>query len=391
MGYNLHYINHALMPDIMANIIARKNMANSFARLSEIRKVHFYFIVNDMKNVKKIKEDLEKNVVLHPIYVPSYRIQSGNNIGFKQKILQKFMFIKFLREILKQKPGKNDIIFIRGWGGLLSLLLINIFRKLPYSLELHNYEFGSSFVQDFFYKSFMKKARKIVTISEFTKKNWVKMGIHDDKIMVLPSGVDLKKFKNITKSKKELRKELGLPYDKKIVLYSGQLHYWKGVEVLIDAFGLIDDKKVWLYMLGGYKKDIDKYKKYAQKKGVERTIFLGNKDHKEVPSYLKSADLLVLPNSGKYRKSSLHTSPIKLFEYMASGVPVIASDLKSIRQVVSEKEVTFFRADDEKELAEKIKEILNKKTNSARTDNAFKRSHEFTWDKRAKKVFEKIR
>ncbi|KKS24991.1 MAG: Glycosyl transferase group 1 [Candidatus Jorgensenbacteria bacterium GW2011_GWF2_41_8] len=56
--------------------------------------------------------------------------------------------------------------------------------------------------------------------------------------------------------------------------------------------------------------------------------------------------------------SEKHTSPLKLFEYMASGRPIVASDLLSLREILTEQEAIFFKPDDPLDLALKIKEIL---------------------------------
>ena len=71
-------------------------------------------------------------------------------------------------------------------------------------------------------------------------------------------------------------------------------------------------------------------------KGSENILVLGHKPHKTMPVFLKAADVLVLPNSAKEEISRSYTSPLKLFEYMASGRPIVASDLPSIREVLNE-------------------------------------------------------
>jgi len=116
-----------------------------------------------------------------------------------------------------------------------------------------------------------------------------------------------------------------------------------------------------------------------------------------VPRYLKAADVVVLPNSRNSRQkrfsiySRYDTSPIKLFEYLASGAPIVASDLPSIREIVSEEEVFFVKPDDPQELAQGIERLLTDQE-FARTlsSRALERSKEYTWEKRAKKIVEFI-
>ncbi len=78
---------------------------------------------------------------------------------------------------------------------------------------------------------------------------------------------------------------------------------------------------------------------------------------------------------------------MKLFEYMASGTPIIASDVPSIREVVDDSMVTFFESDNVQALATEIINIKESKdTYQAKTEIAYKKVSEHTWEKRAKRL-----
>ena len=111
----------------------------------------------------------------------------------------------------------------------------------------------------------------------------------------------------------------------------------------------------------------------------------GQRPYSEIPLWLKAADILILPNSAQSEESRYATSPIKLFEYMASGVPIASSDLPSIREIVSEKEVYFFEPDNTVKLATAVKSILqNYAAASMRVASAFEKSRKYSWEMRAK-------
>ena len=82
--------------------------------------------------------------------------------------------------------------------------------------------------------------------------------------------------------------------------------------------------------------------------------------------------------------SEQHTSPLKLFEYMASSRPIVASDLLSLREVLTEKEAVFFKPNDPADLALKIKEVLANPTLAGQiSQNARQKVQNYTWSNRA--------
>jgi glycosyltransferase involved in cell wall biosynthesis len=114
---------------------------------------------------------------------------------------------------------------------------------------------------------------------------------------------------------------------------------------------------------------------------------VGNRKHQEIPIWQKASDVLVLPNTAKEKISKYYTSPMKLFEYMASHVPIVTSRIPSIEEIVTEEEVFFAEADNEKSVAEKIKmAIINGEEATRRSNGAFAKVLAHTWDKRAKRI-----
>jgi len=198
----------------------------------------------------------------------------------------------------------------------------------------------------------MSKARGILAISKGLSQA-AKRYVKEDKIFVSPDGVDLSLFKNPL-TKKQARQELGLPQEQKIVLYSGHLYEWKGVRVLAQASESLDSG-THVYFVGGTDNDINEFEEYTGRSKLNRVHHLGRVAHDEIPKYLAAADVLILPNSAKFNISKFHTSPLKLFEYMAARRPIIASDIPSLREVLDESMATFFIPDDPLSLAKKIK------------------------------------
>lgn len=187
---------------------------------------------------------------------------------------------------------------------------------------------------------------------------------------VLPDGVDVEKFVP-SETKEESRKRLGLLADQSVVLYIGRLDGWKGLETLYAASTLLS-KDVQVVVIGGAAQEIS-----ALKTAHPHIRFVGPRPYEELPNNMVAADVLVLPNTAKKAISARYTSPLKLFAYMTSGVPIVASDLPSIREVVDEELVFLIPADEPEALARGIATAL------ASRDEGFRRAEKARQDVRA--------
>jgi len=255
---------------------------------------------------------------------------------------------------------------------------------LPFALLKKNIIFEShTFPKNYFlYSLFLKKLKEIVVITQKLKDLLIERGIAPDKILVAPDGVDIEKF-DVQCSKSAAREKLSLPLDKKIVLYTGHLYEWKGAQTLADASRyLSEDMEV--YFVGGTVKDKKKFEIQNTRYKIQ---IMGHRPYAEIPYWLKAADVLVLPNSGKEEISKHWTSPIKMFEYMASKRPIVVSDLPSIRDVLNEGNAILVKSDDPEALAIGIRGVLeSKKLAEEISAKAFTDVQNYTWEKRVQAI-----
>ncbi len=284
-----------------------------------------------------------------------------------------FSFFSFLYLLFK----KADIIYGRD---RFDLLLIGFFR--PFVFEVHKIH---KFL-DFF---LAKRAKKLVVITRGVKEALVKEGVEDRKILVAPDGVDIKIF-NLERSTPEAKKELKLASDKKIVLYTGHLYKWKGVETLALASKFLDQNTI-IVIVGGIKWYLSNFKNFVKKNNLKNILILGHRDYSEIPYFLKAADCLVLTGTKKSEVSKYQTSPMKMFEYMAAKKPIIASDLPSFREILNEKNCIFVEPDNPEAMAIGIKKVLNDLELSKKiSEQAYQDVQNYTWDNRARKILEFI-
>jgi glycosyltransferase involved in cell wall biosynthesis len=170
-----------------------------------------------------------------------------------------------------------------------------------------------------------------------------------------------------------------------VVGYSGHLYPWKGVDLLLDA--LAELPGVCGLIVGGHpgETDLSRLRARADRLGIaSRVTFTGMVPPREVAARLEPADLLVLPNPGT-AVSVRYTSPLKLFEYLAMGRPIVASDLPAFREVVRDRDnALLFDAGSASALAAAIRTAIDDRgLSEAIARRAFETANEYSWDARA--------
>ena len=205
---------------------------------------------------------------------------------------------------------------------------------------------------------------------------------------VAPDAVDLAAFESIgdrSLARENLRARLGLSKEANIALYAGSfgLYEWKGVDVAREAARHAPEV-AWLFV-GGSLDECD-----ALKRGAAANVYTLPRVHrKDIPNLISAADVLLLPNKRGDAASERDTSPMKLFEYMASGVPVVASDVPSLREVVNDRNAFLVVPNDPILLAEKVRHVLaNSGEASTRAASARADVKNYTWDKRAEGILQ---
>ncbi|MBI2482128.1 MAG: glycosyltransferase [Candidatus Vogelbacteria bacterium] len=203
------------------------------------------------------------------------------------------------------------------------------------------------------------------------------------KILVAADGVEVSDF-DLKLTKSEARAKLGLPLNKQLIVYTGHLYSWKGVDTLAEATKQLTDNQL-VVLVGGTEVDLKRFK--SAQTNNDRILICGHQPHHLIPFYLQAADVLVLPNSGREAISKYYTSPLKLFEYMASNRPIIASDLPSIREILDNDNAFLVPADEVTILANAIKQTLeNEDLARAKASKAKLDVTNYTWDKRAERI-----
>ena len=281
---------------------------------------------------------------------------------------------------------------IKYGGGNKNILKRFIRRYLMYHIvkKIENYN--------------LQKASLIVTVSQPLKSDLLKIGISEGKILVNPNGVDIEKFNpeiEKTEKCKQLKASLEIDDNKIVVGFSGTFGLWHGIPQLTEAIDNILSKKLlsnihFLIMGEGYTKAErqlrdEMIKRLSKYKDI---TFTGVIPYSEIQYYLATCDILLSPHCPQVDGREFFGSPTKLFEYMAMGKGIVASNLAQIGEVLKHKQSAILvTPGDVEELVkgilklvedEELRKQLGKKAREVVISN-------YTWEKNTERVIDKMK
>ena len=220
------------------------------------------------------------------------------------------------------------------------------------------------------------------------------LGIAGRNPVVAPNGFELEAFEKESDIS-SLRARLGLPLDRKIVCYCGNTYRGRGIEILVRAAAEIPE--VEFLIVGGRERDNALWREMARQSGATNFRMEGFVAQREVSSYLLASDVLVMPYSSGVTirdgtEAGKFTSPLKLFEYLAAGKPIVATGVPSVLEILTPGENSVVTPpDDAEEFIEALglmlcdSELCARISQCARSDAA-----EYTWEKRVERIIDGV-
>ncbi len=268
--------------------------------------------------------------------------------------------------ILVRKKRRFDVIYRRSHPFNSEYLLAKFFR-IPLVKEVNGIAVDELKTTEYAGKVALRiiepidrfnlhRADKIVTVTSNLKKVLQKdYGIPEDKIVVIPNGANTDLFKPMDAAK--AREQLKLNQKGCYVCFVGTFFAWQGLEYLIRSAPLIlqecPETQFLLVGDGAMKQGLISL---AQQLGIaEKVIFTGKVPYQEVPLYINASDVCVLPKV--QAKSGF--SPLKLYEYMACGKPVVASRVGGLDILEELSAGLLFNPGDSNEFARAVITLLN--------------------------------
>lgn len=376
---SLYYISDADIPGKRAHTIQQLQMCESFTRTGlDVTYIHTrpagkgknpdwdyisdYYGVEESFNIKTFRT-LQTNLSQFPkIETMSMALPIATYIG---------------KNVLLSSILDSDIIYSRNYYPTYFLAELKTLFPTgefpPVVFEYHDT------MDKRFQNRFFENIDAVVAITHVLKEFATsEFDIDASRIFVAPDGVDPKKYRQWTKP--EARKELNLPDDEEIVVYTGHLYPGKGAAVLAQAAGQIDAQ---VYIVGGYREDIERVQSSVP--DYPNLHFTGFVNPSEIPPYQVAADVLVAPYTHEARR---FVSPLKLFEYMATENPIVATDLQALREVLTDEyNALLAEPGNKNSLATLVNELLtNEALATTLSRNASEDLKNYHWDQRAANI-----
>jgi glycosyltransferase involved in cell wall biosynthesis len=237
----------------------------------------------------------------------------------------------------------------------------------------------------------------LVVVSKPMKDDLIKRGIEADKILVNPNGVDPEWYSPHVDGS-AIRKKYNLNR-KTVIGFISTFDKWHGAEALAEAFGLLLQRfpihrdNVRLLMIGDGL-TMPEVKKNLSKLGVaDVSILTGLVPQEEAPEYLAACDILVSPHVPNPDGTPFFGSPTKLFEYMAMGKGIVASDLDQIGEVLKHSETAWMvKPGDVESLMQGMKRLIDDEQLRKRLGEAARKEAvaKYTWRGHTRRIIEAL-
>lgn len=239
-----------------------------------------------------------------------------------------FLYTPSIKKWLEKNLKKFDVIHLHNFRSYQNVVIRSFAAKygIPYILQAH----GS--VLPIFEKQFLKQvfdvmwgnkilqnASKCIALTKTELDHYIRMGVPEDRIAIIPNGLDLSQFSNLPE-RGTFRSKYGISDNCKIILYIGRLHGSKGLDLLIDAFNKViqERENFQLVIIGpddGYLRQIK-----------SKTNYLGSQDKIKIIGFIPNNEKIqALIDSDVFVTPSYSGFPVTFLEACACGLPIITS------------------------------------------------------------------
>lgn len=368
---HIHYLSNSPLHLKPANAIHVMNMCESFSNNGHT--VTLYAMTNSScRDYHRI-----------------YGVENNFNLKLVKKRSWKYFFPLYysLLQVLRVPRKNNSICYAR----CPISAYIALFLGVETIFEIH--EVPHTQALDYIYRFILdrKNLLRVIVISESLLKDLIAKypNINNLDVVVAHDGANIAKenasIEIFSRPKNKLYK--------KNIGYAGGLRDGNGISIILKLAQ--ENSNLLFRIAGGTQEQINYWKNSYLGENIE---WLGQLDPHQVPGFLSSCDILLAPyqkgpKTSAGRDTSRWMSPLKLFEYMAAGKPIMLSDFAVLREIVTESDVVFIEADNISIWNAKLRELVNDDSLAKKLGfnclNVLR--NKYTWDKRADLVLKELK
>ena len=348
-----------------------------------------------------LQRNYEPFVVTNRIQTPKHYVVDGINVqcydslntGFRLGIPYSIPTVTSL-EIFLKAIKSSKIVHAHGHPYLTSLIAAKLAKRYskPFVLTQHNtfIEYDSIFdnierLNDLAVgKETLKEADKIIAVSNATKNYVLSLGAKPEKVKVLRNGVDLVRFRPLAGKREEMRRKLGISQNSIVVLTVRRLVYKNGIDTLIESANIAVKKNPKIvFLVVGKGPDLNNVQIKINQLGIENNFkFTGFVKDEDLPFYYNAADFFALPSK------SGEGLPLVALEAMACGLPVIATDVGGISEILMEDYGKLVLPNQPELLAKAVLEFSNIDLSSRKLEIRAVMEEKYCWDKNVERLIE---
>ena len=318
--------------------------------------------------------------------------------------LEEMEYNRQLFDYLKNTIEKPDIVYQRYGRNNYAGLMYARYLGVPFILEYNGSEIWMSrnWMRPLRYESLAEKIEScvlrcsdlVVGNAEAFRKELLSKGVDENRILIIPNGVDPDRF-TPSISGKAIREKLGIQDQEVVVSFVGSFGPWHGAEILAKTVPLVASKNEKVkYLFVGDGGRLAAVKEIVSESGfAERVLFTGLVDRTIVTEYLAASDILVSPQVPNPDGTPFFGAPTKLFEYMSMGKAIIASDLDQIGILLaSHEDAILTTPGDVPELTKAILDLADNPEFRVQLGNhaRIKAATLYSWDSHVRTVLKRI-
>jgi glycosyltransferase involved in cell wall biosynthesis len=313
--------------------------------------------------------NIEKQLKVAPLPMPWLVDRLGGKWNNSSTIVSKYYLPFHLKKHTK-------IVHTRDWNFVKAAIK----NGIPAIYEQHHHE-AKQFQSEIIRNPLFQIA---VTVADSVRDSMIQNGMPPEKVIKLHNGFNHLFLVRNPAADEDWRKKLLANERQHLVVYAGGLYPFKGVNMLIDVAKELPE--IQFAIAGGNQSQVTTYQQLAREKQVNNINFLGHLPQNQLASLLQAADILAHPHC--LTNAATFTSPLKFFDYLASGTPIVVTEIPSMIEFKSANIIANWCEPDRPDIfAATIKKTLeNYPRNLEGYAETINFVRQFSWENRITKI-----